>query len=248
MLLIHIPNIVVFVNVANAIAQPNTVTLQEFWDYAGQPFPVIAMLFAAVVGPDLFCADRREHVLSLYFASPITRLQYAVARAAALAILLLTLTLLPMLQLFVGHALLATSAADYVRGNLPLLGHAVLAGVLEALLFASVASAVSSLSDRKVNAGGTFAGIMLVSLTVGDLIATNVKFTSHEKFILVDLMGVGMRTARWILGTTPWEGQSGALSQDVFAVSGWAYLGVSLLVTAVAAAILIVRYQRMRDV
>ncbi|MGH2344573.1 MAG: hypothetical protein ACRDG4_05065, partial [Chloroflexota bacterium] len=63
-------------------------------------FQILLLLFAAVTAPDLLCPDRRERVLALYFAAPITRTQYALARVGSVMTLLLGLALVPGLVLF----------------------------------------------------------------------------------------------------------------------------------------------------
>ena len=105
-LLVHVPVIVLLaVHVLNRESQT---ALPSYPELASGAFALLYLLFAAVVGPDMFCPDRRDRVLALYFTSPITRAHYVMARMGALALLLLALTLTPMLCLFVGNALLAS--------------------------------------------------------------------------------------------------------------------------------------------
>ena len=199
--LAHFPVVVTLA--VHALNSNTTSSLPSYAQLASGGFALLYFLFAAVVGPDLFCGDRRDRVLSLYFASPITRLHYVVARVSALALLLLALTLTPMLCLFVGNALLAPSAADFVRDNVRTLGHVLFAGVLLSLYCAALASAMSSLTDRRVYAGGALIGLLLVTSLVGSVLGQGIQFTGHDKFVLLDLLNLGARVTRWLFGQTP---------------------------------------------
>jgi ABC-2 type transport system permease protein len=46
------------------------------------------LLFVALVAPDVICPDRRQHVLPLMFARPITGVDYVLAKLAAIATIL----------------------------------------------------------------------------------------------------------------------------------------------------------------
>jgi hypothetical protein len=184
----------------------------------------------------MLCTDRRERVLSLYFAAPITRLHYIGARCAALIALLLGLTLLPALILFAGYALLANSAADYVRDHAADLGHLAMGGGLFALYYGMLAMAVSSFTDRRAYAGGAFLGLLLVSSAAGNILARRVQFAHHEQFVLVDLLRAPLQTVNWFFD-----------QPLAFDVSGWAFLGITLGVMVLSLALVAYRYLRGGD-
>lgn len=194
------------------------------------------ILFAALAGPELLCTDRRERVLSLYFAAPITRLHYIGARCAALVALLLALTLLPALILFTGYTLLASSAADYLRDHAADLGHLAMAGGLFAAYYGLLAMAVSSFTDRRTYAGGAFLGLLLVSSVAGNILARRMHFTNHEQFVLVDLLRAPLEAANWFFG-----------QPLAYNVSGWAYLGVTIGASLVSLVLVGYRYLKGGD-
>ena len=222
-------------------------SLPTFAQLAASNNVIWVLLFAMLAGPDLFCTERRSRVLSLYFASPITRVQYVLARVAGIAILLLGLTLLPLLVLFVGDALLSSSFAGYARDNVDTFGRILLSGVLLAIFNAVLVSLVSSFTDRRVYAGGAFIGLMLITAFTGGVLGEEISFTGHEKFVLVDLVNLGPRTARWIFELPPIEPGDTATLRDAAMVGGWAYMGTLLGVTAVSLAFLLYRYQKLTE-
>src|SRR4029079_8105065 len=65
------------------------------------------LLFVAVCAPDVICPDRRQRVLPLLFAQPLTRIDYALAKLAAIAGLVFAFSFLPQVLLFVGQTLVS---------------------------------------------------------------------------------------------------------------------------------------------
>jgi ABC-2 type transport system permease protein len=207
----------------------------------------IYLLFAAVVGPDLVCPDRRERVLALYFAAPITRFHYVAARCLGVATLLLLLTLGPALVFFIGNALLSSSFAAYVGDHSHDLLQIVLSGLLLAAYFALLSLAVASFSDRRAYAAGAFLGLSLVASAAASIIAQNMSFSGHVQFALLDLVNLPIRTARWMLGHPPVVTVKDPSGYHVEDLSGWACLGGSLVVMVASAGLLAWQYARIRE-
>ncbi len=200
---------------------------------------ILFVLFAGLAAPDLLCADRRERVLSLLFASPITRLSYVWAQAGALFLLLLLLTLGPMLLLFAGSALLADSAGAYVRDHLGDLWHIVLSGGLLAVYYSAVATAVASFTDRRAYATGAFLGLMLVSGVVANVLTRVMRMAGHEWFALLDLVYLPFRPIYALF--------SGPSALYPRLGADWVPLVATLGVILVSLALTAWRYQRVRD-
>jgi ABC-2 type transport system permease protein len=207
-------------------------------------FQILLLLFVAVTAPDLLCPDRRERVLSLYFAAPITRAQYALARVGSVTTLLLGLGLLPGLVLFFGNALLANSFVGYIQNHAHDLAHVLLAGVLVPLYYGSLACAVASFTDRRAVAVGSLIGLLLVTGFAGSVIGEGLTFPNHDWFVLLDLIELPARVVRWLFGETPI-----APSRDATPVilDGWAYLIALIVLIGAGLATLLRRYQRMES-
>jgi ABC-2 type transport system permease protein len=207
-------------------------------------FQILLLLFAAVTAPDLLCPDRRERVLSLYFASPITRTQYVLARVGSVMILLLGLGLLPGLILYFGNALFANSFFGYVQDHAHDLAHVVLAGMLFSLYYGTFACAVAAFSDRRAVAAGSIIGILLVTGFAGGVIGEGLTFSHHDWFVLLDLAELPSRVVRWLFGVSPIPSGRGSVP---ITLDGWAYLIALIVVTAAGLGTLLWRYRRMES-
>jgi ABC-2 type transport system permease protein len=195
------------------------------------------ILFTGLVAPDLICADRRQRVTSLYFASPITRIHYITAQVVSLILLTLTLTLIPFVLIFFGNALLSPAFSTYVSNHIDDLWHVLLTGALMAVFYSTIAMAISSFTDKRAYATGGFLGLMLVSSVAGNVLASReLHFAGHENYILLSLGSMPVSVARWLFGQ-PLEST----------LSGWAYLGTALGVIVVSLGLMVWRYQKVGD-
>ena len=70
-----------------AVAEGDTVAEGDLITYGDYTFIIgsALALFAALVAPEALCPDRRSRVLSLYLASPLTRMTYLLSKAASVA-------------------------------------------------------------------------------------------------------------------------------------------------------------------
>ena len=92
---------------------PDDFELPSYGDYYEWAMVPLG-LFAAVVAPLLICPDRRDRVLSLYAARPITPLDYVGARWAAFGTVALGAAWLPEAVLFTWNALDAERPGSFL--------------------------------------------------------------------------------------------------------------------------------------
>jgi len=128
------------------------------------------LLFVAVCAPDVVCPDRRQRVLPLVFARPLTGTDYALAKLAAIATLVFAFGFLPQMLLFAGQALVSRGAFDYVRDNAEVLWQVPVAVAALAVYYAAFALALASLTSRRVVAGATVLGLFLVTSVVAAIL------------------------------------------------------------------------------
>jgi len=133
-------------------------------DYVG--VSAAMLLFVALVAPDVLCPDRRQHVLPLMFARPITGVDYVLAKFGAIASIVFAFSFLPQVVLFVGNMLVSDSALGYFTGHLDVLWKVPLAVLLLAVYYAVISLAISSLTDRRIVAGASVIGLFLVTSIV----------------------------------------------------------------------------------
>ena len=110
----------------------------------------LLLIFAAFVGPELVCPDRRNRVIQLYFVRPITMVDYLGARWAALVLLLLAAALLPHLTLWVGLLIGVSDATEHLRENWSDILRFTGSSMVYAVFIASFTLAISSLTDRRM--------------------------------------------------------------------------------------------------
>ena len=145
------------------------VEIVTYRDYVGVSSALL--LFVALVAPDVVCPDRRQRVLPLMFARPLTGVDYVVAKVGAIATILFAFSFLPQVVLFVGNMLVSDSALDYFSGHLDVLWKVPVSVALLAVYYAVVGVAISSLTDRRIVAGAAVIGLFLVtSISSGILV------------------------------------------------------------------------------
>jgi ABC-2 type transport system permease protein len=121
------------------------------------------LLFVAIVAPDVVCPDRRQRVLPLVFARPLAGVDYVAAKVGAIATILFAFSFLPQVVLFVGNMLVSDSSLDYFTDHLDVLWKVPVAVVLLAAYYSVIGVAISSLTDRRIVAGGSVIGLFLVT-------------------------------------------------------------------------------------
>jgi ABC-2 type transport system permease protein len=131
------------------------------------------LLFVALVAPDVMCPDRRQKVLPLMFARPLTGVDYVAAKVVAITSIVFAFSFLPQVVLYVGNMLVSDSALDYLRDHLDVLWQVPIAAFLLAVYYAVIGVAISSLTPRRIVAGASIIGLFLVTsitsaIIVGD--------------------------------------------------------------------------------
>lgn len=152
------------------------------------------LLFVALVCPDVICPDRRQRVLPLMFARPLTGADYVAAKLAAVGSILFAFSFLPQVVLFLGNMLVSDSALDYVTGHLDVLWQVPVAVALLALFDAVLGLSISSLTDRRIVAGSSVIGLFLVtSIASGVLVGGGRREADGSLAALVNLVALPLR-------------------------------------------------------
>jgi ABC-2 type transport system permease protein len=153
------------------------------------------LVFVALTAPDIVCPDRRQHVLPLIFARPLTGFDYVLAKVGAMFSVLFAFSFLPQLVLFVGQAFVSDSALDYTRDNLDVLWQVPVAVLLLAAFYAVIGLAVASLFSRRIVAGASLIGLFLVtSITSSILVGEPVEDkATGSAWALVDVLNLPLK-------------------------------------------------------
>lgn len=195
------------------------------------------LLFTAFVAPEALCTDRRTGMLALYLASPLDRTTYVLSKLAAIAVVLLTITLLPELFLLFSYTL-EGAGPDGFFDFFETFGRIGLSGLLLALFYASIGATIASLTPRRGIASAAIVVVLLVTLMVSGILLENTDIA--DEFGLLTLMLLPIRAAWFLLGESTSSGDRGLERVD-----GLLTLAVTVGYVAVFGAITWWRYQRI---
>lgn len=205
------------------------------------------LVFVALTAPDIMCPDRRQRVLPLLFARPLTGIDYVVAKVGAMFAILFAFSFLPQVVLFLGQMLVSDDGAlAYARDNAEVLWQVPIAVGLLSIFYASIGVAVASLTSRRIIAGASIIGLFLVtSIVAGVLVGpyeeSGVYLGDPSAAALLDLL-----TLPLVLRDLVFLGHI----EDVHPMSGLANGGlyavaVFAVVVVAALAALLVRYDEV---
>jgi ABC-2 type transport system permease protein len=125
-------------------------------------FSAIALLFVAVVGPSFLVPDRRHGTLALTLSRPLGVVDYLRGKAAAFALVVLAIQLLPQLVLWIGRATVADSIGDWLAESWPVLWQAPVVAVVTLLAQGAVLALITSWVNRTGVAAAAFLGTWAV--------------------------------------------------------------------------------------
>jgi ABC-2 type transport system permease protein len=129
------------------------------------------LVFVALTAPDIMCPDRRQRVLPLLFARPLTGVDYVVAKVGAMFAILFAFSFLPQVVLFLGQMLVSDDGAlRYARDNAEVIWQVPVAVTALSIYYASIGVAVASLTSRRIIAGASIIGLFLITSIVANVL------------------------------------------------------------------------------
>ncbi|MEZ0166198.1 hypothetical protein AB2L27_15670 [Kineococcus sp. LSe6-4] len=132
---------------------------------------VVLLAFVATSIPSMLTRDRRDRVLSLYFATALSWVEYVVGVVLAAVALLALIVLGPMLVLFVGSIATADAPGTWFADNAGDLPRIVGAAALVVLFHTSLGLAIGALTSKRVFAVGGYLAVVLVGPTLTGVVA-----------------------------------------------------------------------------
>ena len=224
----------VFVGVAalfpDELLDPDAV-IPTYADYYGFITAAI-VVFVALVGPEVLCPDRRDGMLGLYLASPLTRDTYLVAKALAVVPVLAIVTVGPPLLLLVGRTF-ADAGPEGIGEFLVILVRVVASGLAISAAYTAISLAAASLTDRRAVAS---AGVILLLLVSSVATGVLVDLGADERLLLLNLFLLPFELVQRIYGEIGSEPHLTTV-ELVVANAAW---------TAGAALLLRERYRRLQ--
>jgi hypothetical protein len=185
---------------------------------------LIVVVLAALAASEALCPDRRQRVLALYYASPISPMLYLLGQAIAVTTLLLLVSLAPTLLLWAANVGLADNTVTYFKDHADQAVRIVVAGVAVSLVNAALALAVASYTERKAYAAATLIGGVLALAAVTSIIRGAVHAGWAKYTDLLDPLRVPPHVAQWLFNQR--------LEPNI---SGWLYLAAALAMIAAGA-------------
>jgi ABC-2 type transport system permease protein len=192
-LLLGVATIPAIVNVGVAYITRNEifrdqVAVISYREYVGVSSALL--LFVALVAPDVMCPDRRQHVLPLMFARPLTGVDYVVAKVGAIFTIVFAFAFLPQVVLFIGNMLVSDRALDYLTDHLDILWKMPVAVTLLALFYAVIGVAIASLTDRRIVAGAAVIGLFLVTSIASGVIVGDPEVDGGSPAALLNILAL----------------------------------------------------------
>jgi ABC-2 type transport system permease protein len=201
----------------------------------------ILFVFAALVGPELLCRDRREGTINLYLVRPLTGTDYVAARWVAFLVIMLFAAWVPQTILFLGRSMGAAVPLAYLRANWLDVPRFLLAGLAMAVYATTLAMLTASFTTRRAYASVFLVGLFAISMpfTVG--LAQELEGRAGQWMSMFSLLNIPLHVNDLIFG------EVGELTEDAPART----LGSTVLVawyfawTLVPGAVLWWRYRRL---
>jgi ABC-2 type transport system permease protein len=137
------------VNAIGLALNPGSSPAVGYDNYTPQVRVVAMLIFVALEAPNLVSNDLRNHTLPLYFARPISRLDYPLAKLIAFLLALLWMIEIPLLLLYLGTATQVHGASQVWEQTLQL-GPGLLYGAAWAVLLASIGLLLASTTGKRV--------------------------------------------------------------------------------------------------
>ncbi|MCX4533923.1 ABC transporter permease [Streptomyces sp. NPDC002596] len=241
MLLFGVMCLVALIIVAVAMATPNASKLAiKYTDFAIYLQAVIG-LFIASQAPQSVSRDLRFKSVPLYFSRPIERVDYVVAKYAAMASALFILTVTPLLVMYVGALLAKFDFADQTTW----FGQGLVSVALLSLLFAGLGLVMAALTPRR----GFGVAAVIAVLTISFGAVSTVQAIAWETGSAGAVQWLGLFSPLTLIGGVQ-SAFLGATShfpggEGPGAGAGVVYLIVVLALVAGSYAVLMRRYRRV---
>ncbi|MFI6943977.1 ABC transporter permease [Streptomyces sp. NPDC050418] len=144
--------------VAVAVATDASKLPIEYTRYAIVTQAVIG-LFLAAQAPQSVSRDLRFKTVPLYFSRPIERVDYVVAKFAAMATALLILTGVPLIIMYAGSLLAKMDFSDQTKG----FAQGLVSVLLLSLLFAGIGLVMAALTPRRGFGVAAVIAVLMIS-------------------------------------------------------------------------------------
>jgi ABC-2 type transport system permease protein len=201
---------------------------------------IVLLVFVAVIGPELYCPDRRNGTISLYLVRPLKPTDYLLARLAALVSVVTVAVWLPQVVLLAGLVLGDPHPASYLGDHWADIPRFLLAGAALAVYYASVTTLVSAYAARRAYAAAFTVGAFVVSGAVVGSVASVLSDGTARWLALLSLPDLPL-----YVNDLVFPGDSTAGATEAEQLPGAVQVGWFLLVCAACVLLALRRYRRL---
>lgn len=208
--------------------------------YIGNPLALL--LFVALTAPDIICPDRRNRVLPLVFARPLTGNDYVLTKVGSIALIIFGFGFIPHVVLFVGQMLVSSGGAlDYARENAEVVWQVPISVAFQAVFYAAIGIALSTLTTRRIVASVSFLALLLISSTIAG-VAYEINDQQPTYWTIVNVLRIPLHLRDLVfLGHVDPEGPIGGLPG-----AGWVAVAVYALTLTIALGTALRRYREVQ--
>ena len=200
---------------------------------------IILFLFAAVVGPELFCPDRNNRTINLYLVRPLRATDYAAARWASLATIMAAVAWIPQLILLVGLTLGAPKPGTYLADHWTDIPRFLLAGVVIAVYVSTITSLAAAFAKRRAYAAAFLVGLLILTAAVIGGVVDSLSDDTNKWIALLSVGDIPLYVNDLIFGE-----QTSTIDQ-ASELPGAILVGWFLIVVAAAGALVLRRYRKL---
>ena len=200
---------------------------------------ILEGIFVALIAPEMVSTDRHDKMLPLYFSRPIGRNAYVLAKLLGTGLLTLSVSLAPVVIMWIGNVLLARDPALALREGLGDLGKIVVAGVLIAFYLGAIGLVISSFTGRKSVA----VGVIVLGFVISESLSLALSEALRDQPEIERWMFV-LSPARTIVSLVNGLFPLGDSEIDSFAVPVTQAAGVMVAVMLICSLVMFLRYQR----
>ena len=218
-------------------AQRNLPSHGDFYGIAS----VVMFVFAAVVGPELLCRDRREGVIHLYLVRPLTGSDYVAARWFAFFSVMVAAAWLPQTILFAGLSMGAPDPVLYLGAHWLDVPRYLLSGLVLAAFITTLSMLTASFTTRRAYASVFLVGLFIITTPLTAGLSRQIDGLAGQWISMFTLANIPVHVNDVIFGEVSDLTRGAPAGQ----FPAWALVGWYFAWTVIPATILWFRYHRM---
>lgn len=202
---------------------------------------IILFVFAALVGPELLCRDRREGTINLYLVRPLTATDYIFSRWFSFLVVMLVTAWLPQVLLFVGLTAGDPAPAEYFTKHWLDIPRFLSAGMVMAVYATTLSLLTASFTTRRAYASVFLVGLFVITAPFTAGMAEEMKGAGGQWMSAFNLTNIPLFVNDLIFG------EVSEMTEDAPArtLPGWVLVTWYLAWTAGPGALLWWRYRRL---